>query len=70
MPPGFLLINTIPTIDSPVMLVSGSASTGKEQQGDRQGVVVEPMILRVKIEGVRTPSPGPLSLLGTQQKPC
>lgn len=66
MLPGFLLINTIPTIDSPVMLVSGRASTGKERRADGQGVVVEPMILRVKIEGVRAPSPGPLSLLGTQ----
>lgn len=36
MPHDFLIINTIHNIDSPLILVSGSASAGEEQWGDQQ----------------------------------
>lgn len=37
MPHDFLVINTIRNTDSPLILVSGSASAGKEQGEDQQG---------------------------------
>lgn len=39
MPHDFLVINTIHNIDSPLILLPGSASSGKEQWDDRRGAV-------------------------------
>lgn len=39
MPHDFLVINTVHNIDSPLILVSGSARAGKEQWDDRWGAV-------------------------------
>lgn len=39
MPHDFLVINTIHNIDAPLIMVPGSACTGKEQRYDWQGAV-------------------------------
>ena len=39
MPHDFLVINTIHNIDAPLIMVPGSACTGKEQWDDWQGAV-------------------------------
>lgn len=59
MPHDFLVINTIHNIDSPLIPVSGRASTGRRQQGNWrellvgfQSETIRSMILTVKIDWV------------------